>query len=201
MEERKTIKPVSKDNLKINKVTTGKVIVRKKSESTKFAEKIISKDDIRGMKEYLVDDIVIPTIKDTIWDAFTNVLDMLLFGGTGKARGSRRKIADKISYRDYYDDRRNDRRRYGSPSRSRNDLYSIDDIIFSSRGEAEKVLAKMDEVIDVYKIVSVADLYDFIGETCEYTANNYGWTNIRNVEPIRVRDGYKLNLPNPKPID
>lgn len=201
MEERRAIRPESKDGLKIDKVTTGKVVVRKKSETAKFAEKIISKEDVRGMKEYLVDDIIIPTIKDTIWDAFTNVLDMVLFGGSGKARTRRKGTSDKISYRDYYDDRRNDRHRYGSVSRSRNDLYGIDDIILSSRGEAEEVLSRMEEIIDVYKIVSVADLYDLIGETCDYTGNRYGWTSIRSAEPVRVRDGYKLNLPKAKPID
>ena len=67
-------------------------------------------------------------------------------------------------------------------------------------GEAEEVLSRMDELIDTYGVVSVADLYDLIGKSCEYTDNKYGWTNIRNAEPIRVYNGYMLKLPKALPI-
>ena len=59
----------------------------------------------------------------------------------------------------------------------------------------------MDELIDTYGNVSVADLYDLVGKSSEYTDNKYGWTNLRNAEPVRVRDGYMLKLPKPGPID
>ena len=72
--------------------------------------------------------------------------------------------------------------------------------MLETRGEAEEVLARMDELIDMYGQVSVADLYDLVGKTCEYTDNKYGWTNIRNAEPVRVRDGYLLKMPKALPI-
>lgn len=53
----------------------------------------------------------------------------------------------------------------------------------------------MDELIEIYGMVSVADLYDLVGITGNYTDNKYGWTNIRNAEPVHVRDGYMLRLP------
>ena len=59
----------------------------------------------------------------------------------------------------------------------------------------------MNELLDNYGIVSVADLYDLVGKSCDYTANRYGWTNIRNAEPVRVRDGYLLKMPKVGPID
>ena len=58
----------------------------------------------------------------------------------------------------------------------------------------------MDELIDTYGQVSVADLYDLVGKSCNYTDNNYGWTNLRNAEPVRVRDGYMLKMPKVGPI-
>ena len=67
--------------------------------------------------------------------------------------------------------------------------------------EAEEVITKMDELIDTYGMVSVADLYDLVGKTSEYTDNKYGWTNIRTAEVIRVRDGYMLKLPKVTPIN
>ena len=60
----------------------------------------------------------------------------------------------------------------------------------------------MDELITEYKMVTVSDLYDLVGISGKYTDCKYGWTNLRNVEPIRVRDGgYMLNLPKPRPLD
>ena len=79
--------------------------------------------------------------------------------------------------------------------------YSFDDIVLESRGEAEEVLSRMDELLEMYEIVSVADLYDLVGITHDYTDNNYGWTNIRTAEVVRVRNGgYMLKLPKVLPI-
>ena len=59
----------------------------------------------------------------------------------------------------------------------------------------------MDELIETYGMVSVADLYDLVGITCNYTDNKYGWTSVRNAEPVRTRDGYVLKLSRPIPIN
>ena len=60
----------------------------------------------------------------------------------------------------------------------------------------------MDELIDTYRAVSVADMYDLAGLSCDYTDNKYGWTNISGAKPVRVRDGrYMLDLPRALPIN
>lgn len=181
---------------KVEKVISGKARVKKKSEAAKFTEKIISTEDVGNLKSYLLEDVIIPTIRNTIWDAITNSLDMILFGGTG--RGKRKSLSSKVSYRDYYD---KDRRGSSRSSERKRSGYSFDDIILDTRAEAEEVLERMDELIETYSFASVADLYDLVGITCEYTDNKYGWTNIRNAEPVRVRDGYMLKMPKALPID
>lgn len=182
-----------KEKKKVNKVIQGKVKTKKKSEMRKAVDNFIS-EDVSNIKTYIVQDVIVPTIKDTIWNAITNSLEMVLFpGGKKRSRGS------KISYTNFYDrDRRDDRRSVSSRSVSR---FDYDDIIFESRGEADAVLVQMEEVIDCYDVVSVSDLYDMVGETAPHTANRYGWTNLRNAEPVRVRDGYILKLPKALPID
>ena len=182
-----------KEKKKVNKVIKGKVKTKKKSEMRKAVDNFIS-EDVSNIKTYIVQDVIIPTIKDTIWNAITNSLEMVLFpGGKKRSRGS------KISYTNYYDrDRRDDRRAVSSRAVSR---FDYDDIIFESRGEADAVLVQMEEVIDCYDAVSVSDLYDMVGETAPHTANRYGWTNLRNAEPVRVRDGYILKLPKALPLD
>lgn len=59
----------------------------------------------------------------------------------------------------------------------------------------------MDELISTYKIVSVADFYDLVGVTGNWTDNKYGWSDIRSASIVHVRDGYMIKLPRPLPID
>ena len=77
-------KQLPAETKRVEKVTTGKVMTKKKSEASKIASRLISTEDVSNIKSYLIDDVIIPTIKNTIWDAFTNTLDMVLFGGTGQ---------------------------------------------------------------------------------------------------------------------
>ena len=55
--------------------------------------------------------------------------------------------------------------------------------------------------MDTYGLVRVADLKDLVGISDNYTDNKYGWTNIRNAEIVRVRDGYMIKMPKAVPID
>ena len=177
---------------KISPVVSSPVKVKKTSEARKFVDIFVS-EDVSNVKSYIFMDVLVPAIKKAISDIVTDGIDMILYGGTGRRKSS---SASKVSYSSYYDRDKRDYRREEPRTR-----YHFDDIILRSRGEAEEVLARMDEIIDEYKIVSVADMYDLMGVTCDYTDNKYGWTNLRNAEVVRVRDGYKLNLPKALPID
>lgn len=180
---------------KVEKVIAGTVKSKKKSEIRKFTDVFIS-EDINNVKSYILLDVLIPAIKKAISDIVTNGIDMILYGETGKTKSN--STASKVSYRSYYDGR-NGRRDY-SAIRTKIS-YNYDDIIFDNRGEAEDVLSRMDELISTYGLVSVADLYDLVGVTGNYTDNKYGWTNIRSASVIRVRDGYMLKLPKALPLD
>ena len=55
--------------------------------------------------------------------------------------------------------------------------------------------------MDEYRLVTVSDFYDLVGESGEYTDAKYGWQNIRNARVVRGRQGYYIELPKPIPID
>ena len=180
---------------KVEKVVTGKVITRKKSGLSKIAGEFIS-EDAKNIKSYVFGEVLIPAIKKAISDIVTDGIDMILYGGTKP--GNKRSAVDRVSYRNYYD--RDNRSSVRSSSASYSG-YSYDDIVLSTRGEAEDVLLRMDELMETYGLVRVADLYDLVGVTGSYTDNKYGWTNIRNAEIVRVRDGYMIKMPRAVPID
>lgn len=182
------------DRKKVEKVVHGRVRTKPKSGVSKITDVFIS-EDAANVKSYIVMDVLVPAVKKAISDIVRDGIDMILYG---ESRGRKSSSASGyVSYRDY--SRSDDRDRFRD-SRSRSS-YAHDDIILDSRGEAEEVLTRMDELIDTYGNVSVADLYDLVGKSSEYTDNKYGWMNIRNAEPIRVRDGYMLKLPKALPIN
>ena len=176
------------------KVISGTARVKKKSKAKKFANEFIQ-EDVQNVKSYVFSDVLIPALKKTIWDIVTNGLGMIL--GTG-VKPSKNGYSPRVSYGSYWrggDEpvRRQPRRVAGG--------FDMDDILIDDRGEAENVLIQMDEIIDRYGIVRVADFYDLVGISPPYTANRYGWSNITNAKIVRTIEGYLIQMPRPMVLD
>lgn len=180
---------------KVEKIISGKAKPKKKSELKKFADVFLS-EDISSVRSYIWYDVLVPAIKKAIDDVFTNGVKTLLWGSGSNKKNS--SYSERYSYRSCYDKSDERRPRYGDRNRGG---YSYDDIVLESRSDAEDVLSKMDEIISVYEMVSVADLYDLVGIVGSHTDVKYGWTNISNASVVRVRDGYWLKLPKAIPLD
>lgn len=180
---------VKKD--KVEKIVKGVVKSKKKNGLLSM----FMSEGITDVKSHIVFEVLIPAAKKAVSDG----VNMILFGETGSSRKS--SISSKVSYREYYGreerelDRGRDRGRY------RTGGYSYDDIILESRAEANDVLSKLDEIIDMYGMASVADLYDLVGITGQYTDNRYGWKDIHSASHVSVRDGYLLKLPIARPLN
>lgn len=184
-------KEIEREEKKVERVVKGQVKSKKKN---KFADTFIS-EDAASVKEYIIFDVLIPAAKNAISDMVTTGIQMMLYG---EVRGGSKSKGSKVSYSKYYDDRRE--RDYDRRSRTRSG-YDYDEIILESRAEAEEVLNSMDDLLERYGLVSVADLYDLVGVTGNYTDNKYGWTNLRHASVQRLRDGYLLKLPRAIPLD
>lgn len=178
---------------KVEKIVTGKV--KTKSNNARNLANIFISEDAGNVKSYLFMDVFVPALKKLISDVVRDGIDMLLYG---KSQGSR-SSGSKVSYRSYYDSG-NSSRRENSDTRVRS-RFDYDDLIFDSRGEAEAVRKKMEDVVDRYGFVSVADMYDMADLTAPYTASKYGWTSVRNSEVVRINGGYIIKLPSVVPLD
>ena len=134
----------------IEKVTKGAARTKKKS---KFLDSFIA-EDVKDVKDYLIGDVLVPTIKSTIAEMVSNGVDMYLFGEVRHGRKKSQR-GNRTPYRDYYD-RRDDRRRESR----RGAAYDFESVIVESRGEAELVLDRMDEIIDNYLKMINEEEYD-----------------------------------------
>lgn len=182
---------------KTDKVILGSAKVRKKSEVRKLADVFIS-EDVSNVGEYIVKGVLIPSIKDALYDIVVNGAKMMLFGekagSTSRRSGS---TNTRVSYRSYYD---NDRQTSGNaiPKKSG---YDFDPIIFDNRGDADYTLDKMHDIINSeYQVVSVMDMYCAAGLDCPYTYDSYGWTSLAGASVVKVRDGWMIKLPKALPL-
>lgn len=185
---------------KIEKVITGTVRTKKKSSGRKLADVFIS-EDVTSVKSYLVSDVLIPALKDTLFEAVTSGLSMLL-GGDGRSSSIRRNGSStnsRDSYSQYY--KKGGTNKSNVPNYAKSN-YTYDDIILDSRGEAEEVLDAMLDYVETYGMVSLGDLYEAVGQTPNFTDYKYGWTNLNSASIAGNRSsGYWIKFPRVVSLD
>jgi hypothetical protein len=188
-------------------VKPGRVSIKKQS-AWKRAKHRIFEEEGAELKNYVFNDVLIPSIKATISDIVANGIDILLYG-EARHIGQRKTnvIGGRLDsiYRNYSvssvtNTKPSNRPVVGSSAAFRHSL-SLDDFIFQTRGEAVDILNRMSTILIDYGIVTVADLYDMCGCTAPYTYNNYGWRDLSTAGVSLTRDGYLLNLPTPQILD
>ena len=180
---------------KAPKVVSGQTVAKKKSEASKVAGSFLN-FDARKIGEYMIWDVLVPTVKKTI----STCVDMMLYGDAARSKSSNVPAA-KVSYNSYYSGRGDDRRREDE-RRSRSAL-DYDDIEFSSRGDAEVVLDRMCDWLSRYGVVTIGDYYDMAGlSNYNHCIHKYGWMNLSSARVISLWNGkYTLDLPKAVPVE
>lgn len=176
------------------KIIEGGATKRKKTLGEKISKTFLSAD-FGEVIDNCVSEVVVPAIKNLLYDTLLGGLEMTLFGEYNP-RGSKRSGP----YIDYTGRSGKSRRR----EETRKISYArknIDDVFFDSRTDAYNVLDNLCAAIEKYGEVSVADLNDLIGEPGEYTDNKYGWDSLSKAEIKRYHEGYLLVLPSVISLD
>lgn len=206
---RKEICDVPSENRKLEKVISGSVKKQKRSFSKKLSETFLE-DDTKSVGNYIFHDVLIPAAKSMLCDiiGWGGFAEMLLFNDRRGGRNPRRTGSNRshTSYGSYY--RSTDRDRGREPrdrgrdiSRTSRSRHNFDEIVLETRGEAENVLSHLVDLVIDYDQATVADLYELVGITPEFTDNKYGWTDLSDAGVKRVRDGYLINMPRTQILD
>lgn len=200
-EEKKHLEPIVK-------VDQDKI---KKSTGRQFMQSFIV-EDFGIVKDYLLFDILVPAIKDTIVDTACSAINMIFNGDSGYSRRGRGYSSfnrpERTDYgtifrtnsTGYFRQGKSERRSYEEPTGfSRRSSMDYMDIPFDTRPEAEKVLDAMRDVLDQYPTISVAEFYDLVGYNYgnNFTCNNYGWTKemLTNVTVTWSKGAWYIALP------
>lgn len=201
--------PKEKTEKKIERVTTGQAIQRKKSLGKRFRDTFISGADSKSVIEYVTFDILIPAAKAMVVDATQAGLERKFYGesrslghrGYGRSGpiAYNRMGSSSRSFRD--DVLGRDDPRMPQMSRRGRATHDFGEIVLESRVEAAAALDGLAEALVRFDQATVADLYDLVGMDSNYTDQRWGWEDLHGAEIVRVRDGYLLNLPRTISLD
>lgn len=190
---------------KVEQIVSSEVVRRKKPLSKRFTETFVG-GDARGVASYVMFDVLIPAAKDMVADAMSMGVEKMLFGdvrSSSRRGGSRSGSSGPyVSYNRFAPGSSLGRRDEPTiPSRRARATHDFDEIILATRVEAEEVVDRLFDLVSRYESATVADLYELVGVSGNYTDDKWGWTDIRGAGVTRVRNGYLLDLPKPTPLD
>lgn len=187
--------------------------VYKKPLYKRFTDTLFGSD---GVFSYLGAEIILPAIKNIIVDSISSGINMAVFGNDQKKHRSS-NIPFSTTQTSYGTHRLGTSSRYtnyGKASTSNlhrsydnrdADIRASNRVIdyrIPDRQDALEILHVLTRDAAAYDVVSVADYYDLLGVTSQYTDNSYGWRlddlQFATVQP--VAGGYIINFPKPEAI-
>lgn len=187
-------KPIEKEKPKNEVIANAER--RKTPIGTKMKDLFIG-DDVSDIKRYILEDVVVPTIEDTIYSIVTGSLDRL-FRHDGRITGTNsRKKGSYIAYNSIYNSS------YSRGNRESSSRRTPDDALFESKADADAALAHLFDIAESeYEYARIADLYESAGITASWADNNFGWNremlSNATVRNTRGQDGsirYFIKLP------
>lgn len=190
--------PPAEEEVKFERVTSTDPKRRKKPLGKQFRQTFISGDG-KTAAHYVVFNVLLPGIKDMIYEAGSGYLEKRLFGDSRPRRGPSPTHLGTFNYtKSYQTQSAAVPPTLRGMSRRAKALHDFDDIVLETRGEAEDVLERLHDALDRYDSVSVADLYVLIGEKASPIDHTWGWITLRGSSVSRLRNqGWLLDLPDP----
>lgn len=200
-EQKKASEPAKETKpIEVQKVIQGPVTIKKKTGARRLISMLLA-DDLPKVKDYVVNDVLWPSLKRALDEIITNGSHMMIWGADARSRNNNMP-GSSVSYK--YKDYTSYSKAPSQPQESRAERSGFDyeDIVFDYRGDAEMVITQMQDILKRYGIVRITNLYELIGKKNDnYCVYNYGWTNLDNAKVVRVATGYVLQLPKPYTID
>ena len=164
-------------------------------------------DDVVDVKSYIVSDVLVPGVKDLASDIAHGVIDAALYGDTrgGYRRGRKKNNSGYIGYSSIFSSNvisLNDNSRKDDKDRTRHRTDRVQPIITQTRAQADEIISTLIEYIDQSPdgYVSIGDLYGALERDTDPNDFKWGWDSLGDAYVERIKEGYLVRLPKPKPI-
>lgn len=189
----------------LKQVTSAESVRRKRGLGRQFKEAFVVGTG-RDAMTYMIEDVVVPAIRDTLTEALQGGIDRLINGDRpGRSRASRVPYSNPasgshVNYNGILSSspKPPPARTMSRRSRAR---HNFDDIVISSLNEANEVIDRLFDVLARYGQVQVAQLYALTGIEPSHVDQKWGWTNLKGAKAVRLRNGtFLLDLPAPEEL-
>lgn len=171
-------------------VKKDRIVSTKKPLSQKFSETFMLSDK-NEIRNYILFEKIIPGLKDFLMD----LMSTIFYGSSYENR--RGSGSSRTDYRSMYDKPKRGREREDLTRRTssrRDDRLDYRNIVLLNRDETEEVIINLRRRIEKYGSVSIAELFDLIGEPARQNDENWGWKNERDIGLRRVAKGFLIDV-------
>lgn len=184
---------------KVQKVVTGTVKKRKKNLIERLVIGIIGPDGLPAVGSYLLKEVIGPSLVQLTAESAKSAIDMLMYRGQPGHPGVTPVQPSRVAMRP----QTNYANRYATPPQqvatqvNRSVRGHVVDYTIADRNEGYTVIQSLQAIAEAYNVVSLADYYDMIGVTSQYTDYNFGWdaSAISQVALMPVAGGYVIKFP------
>ena len=202
----KDIRPIKKNDAEY----TPAVVIKRESLGQRF-KNAFTVEDARDVGDYILDEIIIPSIKKTLYDVTVGIAGRIFLNSVGvqsnnlyRENGITKVVRNRNNYSAISrQPTRAEQMTVGIPNRTR---YRPTEFEFRSYDTAVQVLDDSIDYLDSYGQLSVDTYYDIIEgilkDDCpmikrDYTAQQWGWRSLSSAAVVQSVGGWTLKMPNP----
>lgn len=192
------------------KIEGIKVVETKPTLGSRFA-KVFAGENLKTIGKSVFMEILLPGARDIAFDMVKEGAHKALYGNSSTRSIGQTVVnnaANRIRTTNYSTMSASPivgTQQIGMPLSSQDKAkFDFSRLVFQEQSMALEVLERLNDAITEFNIVTVADFYDFIGQTGNgFTDQKHGW-NAQAFQGAEVRrahgGGYVLNLPQPREI-
>lgn len=154
--------------------------------------------DLGTVKDYLVTDVIIPKVKNTVWSLITEGASAFLYNKSAPPRTGttvRSSISGGPVITNYATSRNNPGRVISAGGVG-NRYSQINAIRLESKEDADNVLDELYSDLQEYQRVTVFSYYQLLGISVEPNDKKFGWTDLGGTKIVPRDDGtWSIVLP------
>lgn len=191
----------------LERVVKGRVLVQKKPIGRKIKDLFIEAD-FRTVTQHVIAEVLLPSLKNMIVDGAIQGVQRMMYGEAAVRRrpgifngNSGTRVTYQTPPSRAYRDTTGRVVPSGGPPPDPRSSQARENFILSTREEADLVVERMNDILDQYEIVSVAELYELCGLPVNPIDSKWGWAVLGNVPIHQVREGYLIDFPPAEPLN
>lgn len=172
---------------KVTSVVKGKATIKKDTLGEKI-RKMFFPGDIKDLKQYALNQILIPNIKNGV----LALVELTLFGTV-----NRRSVSSSRTNYSYISTNANNVASPPTITQKDRINHNFQNVIFNSYEDAEDVISTLLDLVDRYGSARVTDFYDAAGIDSDWASVKWGWTSFQRLETRAVPGGYVIDISQP----